>query len=131
TFDYTANPLLVEVTDGANLFTTLTDSLGYYARAINVEGTFDVRIVPESLPLCFEATPISESVTFVGFGNQAQVDFCITSTETVNDLKITLLTLNDARPGFDADYQIVYENNGLTVLQSVLLLHRDISLMLL
>ena len=43
-------------------------------------------------------------------------DFCITPNGVYNDLEIIIVPLEDARPGFDTDYKIIFKNKGNTTL---------------
>jgi uncharacterized repeat protein (TIGR01451 family) len=60
----------------------------------------------------FNATPLSYTFNFTGFGNTAIADFCITANGVHPDLEITLIPVGRARPGFDANYKLVYRNKG-------------------
>jgi len=123
--DYPVQGILVKIADDNISYTTLTDDQGNYSLFIG-EGTYSVAIVETSLPEGYDATPISAEVVFTDFGNNEVVDFCITAINPTNDLKITLLPLNDARPGFDSEYEIVYENVGTTLLSGDVTLEFDI-----
>lgn len=56
------------------------------------------------------------SVTVVCGGEDGgqTVNFCFSSEESVSDIKVTVYPVNEARPGFDAVYAIVCENQGTT-----------------
>jgi len=120
--DFAAHNILVEITDGINDYSTLTDAEGNYSRFLNIDGSFTIRIAAGSLPPLFVSDPVSVNTTFNGFGNEEIIDFCLSATETINDLKIVQLPLNDARPGFEANYQLAYENVGTTLQSDVLTL---------
>lgn len=60
----------------------------------------------------FNATPLSQTFNFPGPGNTAIADFCITPNGVHPDLEITLIPVGRARPGFDANYKLVYRNKG-------------------
>jgi len=123
--DYSAGSILIEMINGVNVYSTFTNSEGNYTLFIEEEGTFTLSVAPDSLPQGFVASPVSEEITFIGFGNMETVDFCIEAIEVFNDLKILLFPLNDARPGFDADYRIVVENIGTTALNGDVMLQFD------
>lgn len=107
--------ILLEISNGTQTFNVITYESGSFSTFLGL-GTFAISIIPESLPNYFEFTPVSQEVTFSGYGNTEFINFCVSSSQEVEDLKISLLPLNEARPGFDAYYQIVYENVGTTVL---------------
>lgn len=60
----------------------------------------------------FAATPSSQTINFTGLGNTTTADFCVTPNGVHPDLEIVLLPLTNARPGFDAQYKLVYRNKG-------------------
>lgn len=41
-----------------------------------------------------------------------QNDFCITHLKQFNDLEITIIPVTGARPGFEAEYTVIYRNKG-------------------
>ncbi|MVO08128.1 T9SS type A sorting domain-containing protein [Flavobacterium sp. TP390] len=58
---------------------------------------------------------ISPSSTVINFPNQTSPylqNFCISPIGTKHDLEIYIIPINPARPGFDADYKIIYKNKG-------------------
>ncbi|WP_431133643.1 DUF7619 domain-containing protein [Psychroserpens mesophilus] len=67
-------------------------------------------------PDYFTVSPSSITVNFPTDISPFIQDFCITPNGTHNDLEITLFPLDEARPGFDTDYKIVYKNKGTTTL---------------
>ncbi len=48
--------------------------------------------------------------------NFETLEFCVASNGEYYDLEITFIPLNGARPGFEADYKILYKNIGTTTL---------------
>ena len=70
---------------------------------------FDVSVI--NLPSYYSATPISTNVSFVN-SSSATANFCLSANQAVEDLNITLIPVSEARPGFDADYQLVVQNIG-------------------
>ena len=53
------------------------------------------------------------------------VDFCFEPNQVVNDVNIALFPINQARPGFEASYQLVYHNIGTTPLNGSVELNFD------
>lgn len=124
--DFDASQIQVQLTEaGTILYTALTDEFGNYSFIVEEEGHLVVEVNEGSLPVGFVAIPSQETISFVGVGNQEVVDFCIEASEVYNDLKITLIPTTDARPGFDADYVLVYENVGTTLLSGTVTLLFD------
>ncbi|WP_410006012.1 T9SS type A sorting domain-containing protein [Aequorivita nionensis] len=105
--------LLVNTTDGTNNFATTTISTGDYNLTV-AENIYTTTVL--GLSPYFTLTPAQEVDTFVGFNQTEIADFCIAPTTTANDLAVTLVPLNAARPGFEARYKLVYENVGTTEL---------------
>ncbi|WP_432412851.1 DUF7619 domain-containing protein [Rasiella sp. SM2506] len=122
--DYPANNLLVKVTNGVNSITANVDEDGNYLLYV-LEGTYDVSLVEASIPIFFEANPSGSTIVFSGFGNQETVDFCLAATQSVDDIKITLISINDARPGFMSSYILVYENVGTNISNGEITLQFD------
>ena len=120
--DPTMDGVLVQTTDGTNTFSTNTYSNGFYAESVN-EGTFTVSL--QNLPSYFNVTPATQSTTFTGLNNTETLNFCVTSTQTINDVNVTLIPTSQARPGFNASYQLIYKNVGTTTLSGDVTLHFD------
>lgn len=100
---------LIKATNEDSSYAAISNSQGEYV--INTfEGTYDVAVV--NIPDYFEVNPISSTVNFVGNNNTETVTFCVTATESIEDLNITILPINEARPGFEANYQLIVENMG-------------------
>ncbi|MFP9097846.1 BspA family leucine-rich repeat surface protein [Flavobacterium sp. RHBU_24] len=74
------------------------------------EGAYTVSL--QNLPSYFTVAPDTASVNFTGSGNTEPLDFCLTANQAVQDLNVTILPLSDARPGFEASYQLVAQNIG-------------------
>ncbi|WP_456439419.1 DUF7619 domain-containing protein [Psychroserpens sp.] len=64
----------------------------------------------------FTASPSSITVEFPADASPFMQDFCITPNGTYNDLEITIIPLEIARPGFDTNYKLIYKNKGTTTL---------------
>ncbi|MDC8001581.1 T9SS type A sorting domain-containing protein [Aequorivita todarodis] len=105
--------LLVNTTDGTNNFATTTIITGDYNLTV-AENTYTTTVL--GLSSYFTLNPAQAVDTFVGFNQTEIADFCISPTNTANDLAITLVPLTAARPGFEASYKLVYENVGTTQL---------------
>ena len=67
----------------------------------------------------FNISPSNSSVTINQSGIITQ-DFCITDLGVFNDLEIVLFPISDSRPGFEANYKLVYKNNGTSVLSGTI-----------
>ncbi|HEX8269477.1 MAG TPA: T9SS type A sorting domain-containing protein [Flavobacterium sp.] len=58
--------------------------------------------------------PPTVEVTFPNAAEPYIQDFCITPAETFSDVEVYLMAVNPARPGFEADYKLIYRNKGNT-----------------
>lgn len=93
----------------------IPDANGTYKYDVQA-GTHSFLPVLEN-PTYFNVSPTAASVTFPATASPFIQDFCVTANGTHNDLEATLLPIGPARPGFDANYKIVYKNKG-TAMQS-------------
>tara|TARA_R110000823_G_scaffold52940_5_gene130834 strand:+ start:795 stop:3356 length:2562 start_codon:yes stop_codon:yes gene_type:complete len=105
--------LLLNTTDGTNNFANTTINTGDYNLTV-AENTYTTTVL--GLSPYFTLNPAQAVDTFVGFNQTEIADFCIAPTTTANDLAVTFVPLNAARPGFEARYKLVYENVGTTEL---------------
>ncbi|PHR10346.1 MAG: hypothetical protein COA40_14620 [Aequorivita sp.] len=115
--------LMVVADNGTHSFATFTQPNGEYQLYTN-EGTFTTTLNSE-LPSYYSPNPSFHTSTFVGQNNTDTGDFCVEPTAVINDLNITFYPLGDARPGFEANYQIVFNNVGTTVLDGNIVISFD------
>ncbi len=107
--DIPAESFLINANDGTYDFGTLSLADGTYNLNL-LEGNYTITL--NNLPQYYTVNPETTTFNFTGAGEQEQLDFCLTANQTVEDLNITLLPTSEARPGFEADYQLVVENMG-------------------
>jgi surface protein len=107
--DITTDLFLVNANNG-NPFYSGSPVEGYYELTVIEENTYTVSLL--NVPSYFSVSTENPEVTFSGFGAYQEINFCLTASEAVEDLNITLLPTNEARPGFIAYYQLVIENIG-------------------
>ena len=100
-------------TNGTNTYSTFTNSNGEYYLFVP-EGTYNTSIV-ENIDY-YESSPENYTHTFSGIGNQEIADFCIVPIPNINDLRVQIFPLGEARPGFDTRYLILYRNVGTTTI---------------
>ncbi|WP_055442547.1 DUF7619 domain-containing protein [Lacinutrix himadriensis] len=120
--DFIVANQLIQANDGVNNIATFTNNIGDYNLYLN-ENTYNTEVL--GLASNFYVTPNPYNTTFTGFGNSENADFCISSSHTINDVNVVLLPLNQARPSFDANYQLVFENTGTTLLNGTITLNFD------
>jgi hypothetical protein len=101
-------------TDGYNRSSGLTN--GAFTNNVDA-GTYETTL--SFLNANFTADPLSHTSTFPDrFGND-QVTFRLVPNGTINDVQVTLLPVNVARPGFSGIYKLNYKNVGTTALSNV------------
>jgi len=108
TENFPVENFLIIADNGMNTFSTFPNSTGNYSLPI-IGTSFSVSL--NNLPSYFNSSPITGNVTFTNSDTET-LDFCLTSNQNVEDLNITLLPINQARPGFSAIYQLIVENMG-------------------
>jgi surface protein len=108
--DLTANNFRLEITNSTNTAAVFTDTNGQYTMNLS-DGTYTVTPVVDIT--LFTVAPANATVV-IAAGVPVTEDFCLSATTLINDLEITILPLEDARPGFDTNYKLVYKNKGNT-----------------
>ncbi len=105
-------PNFLVVAEGANdSFATFTQANGVFEMT-TLEGNYQIEINYDFANYLL-ANPTSHNADFTTLGNtDSDNDFCIEAMQTIDDLSIILLPLNEARPGFNSRYQVVFKNNG-------------------
>ena len=104
-----------KVTDANNNYGIFsTDNSGEYNIALP-EGQYSIEY---QFPYTtyFDVSPTSFSVNFPTDASPFVQDICLTPNGTHNDLQVGIIPIEEARPGFDTNYKIVYANVGTTVL---------------
>ncbi|MFD0963030.1 T9SS type A sorting domain-containing protein [Pseudofulvibacter geojedonensis] len=106
--------IMFEIADGINY--------GYYLANYSGNFSFPVfsgitTITPQlENPTYYSVTPTNLVVDFPTSVSPYNQDFCVTPNGVYNDLEISILPLNQARPGFNAHYKLVYKNKGTNTL---------------
>ncbi|MCZ8091568.1 T9SS C-terminal target domain-containing protein, partial [Flavobacterium sp.] len=75
------------------------------------EGTHTISPVLEN-PTYFTVSPATATVSFPSATSPFTQDFCVTANGVKNDVEVTIIPIEVARPGFDAEYKIIYKNKG-------------------
>ena len=104
--------LKFSITNGTNTGTFIANNYGSYNIPVQA-GSHTVTPVIEN-PTYFNVAPTSFNVSFPTATSPYNQDFCITANGQHNDLEIVLQPINQARPGFDAYYKLIYKNKGTT-----------------
>lgn len=114
TNDVPSNNLLISAESDTNQYATITNDQGDYFMFLVEEGDYEITI-QSPLPTYFDADPVSQSITYDATTTSEIVDICITATQIVDDLKVVIVPITDARPGFESEYLVAYENTGSTI----------------
>ncbi|MBF6640256.1 T9SS type A sorting domain-containing protein [Flavobacterium sp. J49] len=90
---------------------TFTNAQGQYT-FYTLSGNFTINPSIEN-PSWFTVSPQNANINFANFNNNVVTqNFCIAPNGIHPDLEIVVAPVNQARPGFDAVYKIVYRNKG-------------------
>ncbi|WP_196888423.1 BspA family leucine-rich repeat surface protein, partial [Aureivirga sp. CE67] len=116
-YDQNANGCDTEDIDLSSIFINASNNDISYSNLIK-DGNYDISVSNTSLtvsvnnlPSYFTVDPPSAEVTFSDSSSE-EINFCLTANQQVNDLNILLLPIEEARPGFEADYKLIIENIG-------------------
>lgn len=102
------------INDGSTEGTVVADSTGMYRIPVQ-EGNYT--ITPTMIdPTLYDVFPDSFTVEFPQDASPFEQDICVVPNSTVYDLEVVLTLLTPARPGFDADYQLLVKNVGNQIL---------------
>lgn len=90
---------------------TFANLLGDYT-LYTLVGDYTLNAALEN-PSYFNLSPTTANFSFPALDNSTQTqDFCLTANGAHPDLEIVLMPFGVARPGFDAEYILVYKNKG-------------------
>jgi len=114
--DFGIPNLLITTSNSQNNFSTFTQPDGSFSFLAD-QDVFSTEI-SSALPNYYTSNPLFISNDFTNLTTASEAaDFCIEANQSVNDLEIVVYpNLGEPRPGFDTAYQLVYKNNGTTVL---------------
>ncbi|MFC4739233.1 T9SS type A sorting domain-containing protein [Flavobacterium ponti] len=98
------------ITDGTNIGNIIPDISGNYAIPVQA-GSHTITPVIEN-PTYFNISPTSFVANFPTQTSPLNQDFCVTANGVHHDVEVTIIPTNQARPGFDANYTIIYKNKG-------------------
>lgn len=104
----------ITFTDGVTTGNLYADGTGFYTYYDVDTGNNSFSPVLEN-PSYFTVSPTSASVVLSTTNNLFTQDFCISPNGTHNDLEVSLISYDPARPGFNATYRILYKNKGTHV----------------
>ena len=102
------------ISDGTTTASGFANNTGYYFIPVQAGDYTITPIAPD--PALFDVAPTSFDVSFPTDTDPFTQDICFTANSVVNDLQVILTPLTPARPGFDADYNLLVNNVGNQVL---------------
>ncbi|MFD2916954.1 BspA family leucine-rich repeat surface protein [Psychroserpens luteus] len=107
------------------LIKALNNDFDYGTAAVNgnyelqlTAGTYTLSLL--NIPDYFDATPTITSIFLDETNTTETVDFCLTANQTISDINTTIIAINEARPGFEATYQLVIKNIGTEPIDNVI-----------
>jgi hypothetical protein len=123
--DSSISNVLITTSNSQNSFSTFTRSDGSYSFLAN-QDLFSTEIA-STLPNYYTSNPLVIDNDFTNQTNTNETaDFCVEANQSINDLEIVIYpNINDPRPGFDTSYQLVYKNNGTTLLSGEITFNFD------
>jgi hypothetical protein len=103
--------LKCSITNGTTSGTFISNTSGSYTIPVQA-GTHTVTPILEN-PTYFTVTSSNTgNIVFPTATSPYVRDFCVTANGVKNDLEVTIIPIEVARPGFDAFYKIIYKNKG-------------------
>ena len=108
--DINYSKLNFSITDGTNTGSLIANSTGNYYIPVSA-GNHTITPNLEN-PTYFNISPTSFTVNFPTQASPFTQDFCVTANGIKHDVEVVLIPTVPARPGFDANYKLVYRNKG-------------------
>jgi hypothetical protein len=101
----------ININDGTTQGATYTNAAGKY-KFYTQSGNFTLTPAMEN-STWFAFTPSTAAVTFADNANNTTTqDYCMIANEVHHDVDVVIVPVLRARPGFTAEYKIVYRNKG-------------------
>ncbi|WMI69720.1 T9SS type A sorting domain-containing protein [Mangrovimonas sp. YM274] len=119
--------LKLDVVYGNNTNMVYSNTMGVYETHMP-EGSYVITPQLEN-EAYFSVEPESFTVDFITDPTDVVQDFCITPNGDFNDLEVSVIPLNQARPGFEADYKVICKNKGTTTLSGEVTFNFDANVM--
>jgi len=108
------------ITDGIVSGSLIGNSSGNYSIPVQA-GSHTITPVIEN-PTYFNISPTSFVANFPTQTSPLVQDFCVTPNGVHHDVEVTIVPTNNARPGFDAKYTIIYKNKGTEIENGIITL---------
>ncbi|RYJ42768.1 BspA family leucine-rich repeat surface protein [Flavobacterium beibuense] len=107
--DSVINNVMITADNGEFVYSTSSGLSGEYTLNL-LSGSYEVTL--SGFPEYYNFIPEMTTIVFEEGVNQENLNFCITANQSIEDLNVTILPVTDARPGFEAEYQLIVENVG-------------------
>lgn len=108
--DINYSNLNFSITDGTNSGSLIANQTGNYFIPVSA-GNHTITPNLEN-PTYFNISPTSFTVNFPTQASPFTQDFCVTANGVKHDVEVVLIPIGPARPGFDANYKLIYRNKG-------------------
>jgi hypothetical protein len=118
----------VDIMDSSALGANFTNGNGVYNFYVPSYTEYTITPQMENIDY-YTLNPPSATITLNGNNLTVNQNFCVVPNGTHNDLEIFLIPLNIARPGFNANYKLVYKNKGTTTQSGTIQLSFDDSVL--
>ncbi len=105
----------------SNGLTGFTDSDGYYELSADL-GTFTLTV---DAPANYNAVPNSFTHTFSSYAEVATDMVALQPSVLFDSITVSIVPLNVPRPGFNMEYEILYQNVGTTTVSAQLVFNYD------
>ncbi len=107
--------LRININDGTSTTAVFSNEMGHFRKYV-LSGDYSITPVIENTD-AFVISPQTAAVSFPDNNNHVFVqDFCMAVVPPQNDIEVIIMPVTPARPGFNANYRIVYKNKGNTTL---------------
>ncbi|MEE1898439.1 BspA family leucine-rich repeat surface protein [Flavobacterium rakeshii] len=107
--DILINNILIGADNTDFTYSASTNIDGVYTFNL-VSGTYEILVL--GLPEYYSIASETTTIVFNEGISEEVLNFCVTANQSTEDLNVTILPVNEARPGFEAEYQLVVENIG-------------------
>ena len=102
--------LKFSITNGTTTGTLISNNSGSYSIPVQA-GSYTVTPILDN-PSYFSVSPTNIVVDFPAQASPFTQDFCVVANGNHSDVEVSLIPINPARPGFDANYKVIYKNKG-------------------
>ena len=109
-YDNNFSKMAFIINNGANTLKTFSNLNGYYSISVQ-SGIHSITTAIEN-PTYFNISPTSFVANFPAQTSPLVQDFCVTANGVHHDVEVTIIPTNQARPGFDANYTVIFKNKG-------------------